>query len=79
MKPSNSKTPPVRTIKLADRTLIVRASFFEALGIADPLPEMIRPVTITAKQALELSNLSRSTIDRMIAAGRAEANQEAAA
>ena len=68
MRPN--KAPPVRTVKVADRTLIVRASFFEAIGIADPLPEAVRPVAITAKQAMELSNLSRSTIDNMIRAGR---------
>jgi hypothetical protein len=70
MRPN--KAPPVRTTKVADRTLIVRASFFEAIGIADPLPEATRPVAITAQQAQALSNLSRSTIDRMIANGRAD-------
>jgi hypothetical protein len=76
-----NNAPPVRTVKVADRTLIVRASFFEAIGIADPLPEAVRPVAITAKQAMELSNLSRSTIDNMIRAGRqAQAeNQDTAA
>jgi hypothetical protein len=78
MRPNNA--PPVRTVKVADRTLIIRASFFEAIGIADPLPEAVRPVAITAKQAMELSNLSRSTIDNMIRAGRAaEASQDTAA
>lgn len=76
----SKNAPPVRTIKVATRTLVVRASFFEVLGIADPLPEAVRPVAITAKQAMELSNLSRSTIDNMIRAGRdAEASQENAA
>jgi hypothetical protein len=70
--------PPVRTVKVATRTLIDRASFFEAIKVADPLPEAIRPVTITAKQAMELSNLSRSTIDNMIRAGRAETQDNAA-
>jgi len=65
-----NNAPPVRTVKVASRTLIVRASFFEVIGITDPLPEAVRPVAITAKQAMELSNLSRSTIDNMIRAGR---------
>jgi hypothetical protein len=79
MRPNNA--PPVRTVKVADRTLIVRESFFKAIGIADPLPEAVRPVAMTAKQAMELSNLSRSTIDNMIRAGRqAQAeNQDTAA
>jgi hypothetical protein len=77
MKSANSKIPAVRTTKVGHRTLIVRASLFEAVGVTDPTPFDARPVTITPRQARELVNLSRQTIDRMIAAGRAEQAEQA--
>jgi hypothetical protein len=70
MKPANSKVPAVRTVKVGKATLIVRASFFEALDIPDPIPPETRPLTLTPRQAQELIPASRSTIDRMIFAGR---------
>jgi hypothetical protein len=70
MKPSNNKVPGVKTTKAGDRTLIVRRSLFDALELEDPIPEAQRPVTITHRQAQELTNLSKSTIDRMIRVGR---------
>jgi hypothetical protein len=76
-----NKAPAVRTVKFGGRRLIVRASFFGVLGVDDPLPEAVRPVTITPRQAMELSNLGRTTIDSMIRAGREaeEADQNTAA
>jgi hypothetical protein len=75
--PSPSKVKPVKTIKVGYATRIVRASFFEALGLPDPLPEESRPLVMTPKEA-ERAGLSRSTVDRMIAAGRAKQEERAA-
>jgi hypothetical protein len=79
MKPASHKIPGVRTIKFGRATRIVRADFFEAIGIPDPLPEATRPLVMTPKEA-ERYGFSRSGVDRMIAAGRAgESNQDTAA
>ena len=78
MKPASSKVPAVRSIKVGKATLIVRASFFEALGIPDPTPPDTRPLTLTPKQAQKIVPASRSTIDRMIFAGRQAERAQAA-
>ena len=78
MKPASKKVPAVQTVKVGDRTMIVRASLFDALGIPDPLPQADRPVTVTHRQVQDLTNLSKSTIDRMIFAGRQAEQAEAA-
>jgi hypothetical protein len=80
MKPASHKIPGVRTIKVGYATRIVRADFFEAIGIPDPLPEATRPLVMTPKEA-ERYGFSRSTVDRMIRTGREAVpdNQETAA
>jgi hypothetical protein len=70
MKAASHKIPGVRTIKVGHATRIVRADFFEAIGIPDPLPPETRPLVMTPKEA-ERCGFSRSTVDRMIAQGRA--------
>jgi hypothetical protein len=70
MKATSHKIPGVRTIKIGYATRLIRADFFEAIDIPDPLPPETRPLVMTPKEA-ERYGFSRSTIDRMIAAGRA--------
>jgi hypothetical protein len=71
-----SKVPGVRTTKIGYARRIVRASFFEAIDIPDPLPPETRPLLMTPKDA-ERYGLSRTTVDRMIAQGRADRAAEA--
>jgi hypothetical protein len=69
MKPSG-KRPPLKTIPVGGRTLVYYDSVLRAIGI-DPATEPAdRPKTVTIKKAMEITSLSKPTIDRMIAAGR---------
>ena len=70
-----SKVKGVRSIKIGYSTRLVRAHFFEVIGLDDPLPEATRPLVMTPKEA-ERYGLSRSTVDRMIRLGRAEQVQK---
>ena len=63
----------LRSTIVRTRVLVIFPSFREVLGI-DATPD--DPDTITKREAIERSGLSRSTIDRMIAAGRAESEAE---
>jgi hypothetical protein len=75
MKAASHKIPGVRTIKVGRATRLVRPDFFEAIGIPDPLPPETRPLVMTPKEA-ERYGFSRSTVDRMIAAGRVAENTQ---
>jgi hypothetical protein len=69
MKPSG-KRPPLKTIPVGGRTLVYYDSVLKAVGI-DPATEPAdRPITVTIKRAMEITSLSKPTIDRMIRAGR---------
>ena len=69
MKPSG-KRPPLKTTAVGGRTLVYYDSVLQAIGI-DPATEPAdRPKTVTIKKTMELTSLSKPTIDRMIAAGR---------
>jgi hypothetical protein len=69
MKPSG-KRPPLKTTAVGGRTLVYYDSVLKAIGI-DPATEPAdRPKTVTIKKAMEITSLSKPTIDRMIAAGR---------
>jgi hypothetical protein len=69
MKPSG-KRPPLKTTAVGGRTLVYYDSVLQAIGI-DPATEPAdRPKTVTIKKAMEITSLSKPTIDRMIAAGR---------
>lgn len=61
--------PTLRSVKVGDRTLIYYDSLMQALGIEPDTEAADRPKVVTINKALELSSLSRSTINRMIAAG----------
>jgi hypothetical protein len=78
MKAASYNIPGVRSIKIGYATRLDRAHFFEVLGLPDPLPPETRPLLMTPEEARRYG-LSRSTVDRMIAAGRAaEAENNAA-
>jgi len=67
---SKNKRPPLKTTAVGGRTLVYYDSALAAVGI-DPTTEPVdRPKTITIKKTMELTSLSKPTIDRMIAAGR---------
>jgi hypothetical protein len=69
MKPSG-KRPPLKSTAVGGRTLVYYDSVLQAIGI-DPTTEPAdRPKTVTIKKTMEITSLSKPTIDRMIAAGR---------
>jgi hypothetical protein len=69
MKPSG-KRPPLKTTAVGGRTLVYYDSVLQAIGI-DPATEPAdRPKTVTIKKTMEITSLSKPTINRMIAAGR---------
>ncbi len=61
--------PPVRSVLIGNRRLIIWDSFLHALDPSAPVPPDA-PKTLTVQKAVEISGLSKSTIDRMIAAGQ---------
>ena len=79
MKPTG-KRPALRTTTVGGRVLVYYDSVLQAIGI-DPASEPAdRPKTVTIKRTQEISGLSQRTVDRMIADGRAAAeNRENAA
>jgi hypothetical protein len=71
MKPTG-KRPALQTTTVGGRVLVFYDSVLRAIGI-DPANEPdTRPKTVTIKRTQELTGLSQRTVDRMIAAGRAE-------
>jgi hypothetical protein len=78
MKPTG-KRPPLKSTTIGGRVLVFYDSVLEALGV-DPATEPAdRPRTITIAKTMQLTSLSRVTVDRMIADGRAERAKEHAA
>jgi hypothetical protein len=78
MKPSG-KRPTLKTTTVGGRVLVFYDSVLQALGI-DPATEPAeRPKTVTINRTLELTGLSKRTVDRMIADGRAEQERASAA
>jgi hypothetical protein len=76
MKPSG-KRPTLKTTTVGGRVLVFWDSVLLAIGI-DPATEPAnRPKTVTIRQTQELTGLSKRTVDRMIADGRAERVREA--
>ncbi|WP_441252658.1 hypothetical protein AB8A28_24770 [Tardiphaga sp. 71_E8_N1_1] len=66
---SSGKRPPLKTVPVGGRTLVYYDSVLQAIGI-DPASEPDRPKTVTIRKTMEITSLSKPTIDRMIAAGR---------
>lgn len=76
MKPTG-KLPILQTTTVGGRVLVFYNSVLQAIGI-DPAAEPAdRPKTVTILRAIELLGLSARTVNRMIAAGRAERVREA--
>ena len=75
----SSERPALKAVSVGGRTLVIYDSVLQAIGI-DPTTEPAdRPKTITIKKTMELTSLSKPTVDRMIAAGREHETQEDAA
>jgi hypothetical protein len=70
VKPDGER-PVLRTTAVGGRVLVYYDSVLEALRI-DPATEPERPKTVTIPKTIELMGLSRRTVTRMIADGRAE-------
>jgi hypothetical protein len=65
-----SKRPVLKTTNVGGRTLVFFDSVLQALGI-DPATEPAdRPITVTIPKVMEMTSLSKRTVDRMIRAGR---------
>ena len=76
MKPTG-KRPALKTTTVGGRVLVFYDSVLQAIGI-DPASEPTdRPKTLTINRTMELTSLSKRTVDRMIKAGRAEQSQAA--
>jgi len=70
-KPTGPR-PALKSMTLGERRLVLYDSLLEAIGV-DPAGEPAdRPKTVTIQRAVELTGISKRTIDRMIALGRAE-------
>jgi hypothetical protein len=69
-KPTGPR-PALKSMTLGERRLVLYDSLLEVIGI-DPATEPDRPKTVTIQRAVELTGISKRTIDRMIARGRAE-------
>lgn len=70
----DGKRPVLRTRAVGGCVLVYYDSVLEALEI-DPATEPERPKTVTISKTVELMGLSRRTVTRMIADGRAADNQ----
>jgi hypothetical protein len=69
--------PSVKAVKCGRRTLLDYDSLLRAIG-KDPATEPIdRPKTVSIRRAVELSNLSRTTIWRMTREGPQEGRDAA--
>jgi hypothetical protein len=78
MKPTG-KRPILKSTEVGGRVLVFYDSVLQAIGI-DPATEPAdRPKTVTKNRTQQLTGLSERTVDRMIADGRAERNNEATA
>jgi len=75
MKPTG-KRPALQTTMVGGRVLVYYDSVLQALGI-DPATEPTRPKTLTISKTMEMTSLSKRTVDRMIADGRADRAAEA--
>jgi hypothetical protein len=64
------RTCELRWTRVGTRVLINNHSFHNVVLNEDPPPGA--PLTITIKEAQRLSNLSRATINRLMAAGNAD-------
>jgi len=64
----------LRSVVVGTRRLILYQSFRDILDIE---PASDDPLTITIKDAIKLSRLSRATISRLLKAGSAEQSQAA--
>jgi hypothetical protein len=63
--------PALKAVDVGGRTRVYYDSVLQAIGI-DPATEPAdRPKTISIKKTIELTSLSKPTVDRMIARGRA--------
>jgi hypothetical protein len=71
MKPID-KLPVLDGTIVGGRVLVFYDSVLRATGIDPATQPPSRPITVTKARAQELTGLSQRTIDRMIAAGRAE-------
>jgi hypothetical protein len=67
----DGERPALRTADVGGCVLVYYDSVLQALGI-DPATEPERPKTVTISKTVELMGLSRRTVTRMIADGRAE-------
>ena len=76
VKPAG-KRPPLETITVGGRVLVLYDSVLRAVGIDPGTEPTNRPKTVTIKRTLELTGLSSRTVNRMIADGRAEQVREA--
>ena len=74
----SSPPPTLKAVPVGDRTLVLYDSVLAVLGI-DPANEPDRPKAVSIQRTMHLLSLSKPTIERMIAAGRAETNQDNAA
>jgi hypothetical protein len=65
MPTTTVKRPSVKAVKCGRRTLVDYDSLLLAIG-KDPAAEPVeRPKTVSIRRAVEISNLSRTTIWRM--------------
>jgi hypothetical protein len=64
----------LRSVVVGTRRLILYQSFRDVLDI-EPAPD--DPLTVTVKDAIKLSGLSRATISRLLKAGSTEQSQAA--
>jgi hypothetical protein len=76
MKPAG-KLPVLRSTTVGGRVLVFYDSILQALGLDPAYEPADRPKTVTILKAVELLGLSARTVNRMIAAGRAEHVREA--
>jgi len=78
MKPTGRR-PTLKTTMVGGRVLVFYDSVLQALG-KDPATEPAdRPITVTINRTIELTGLSKRTVGRMIADGRAQHEHASAA
>lgn len=79
LRTSRIPRPPLKSTSVGGRVLVFYDSVLVALG-KDPATEPTgRPITVTINRTIELTGLSKRTVDRMIADGRAEQERASAA
>jgi hypothetical protein len=77
-RPSGPR-PALQTTNVGGRVLVLYDSVLRSIGIDPAAEPPDRPKTITINRTIELTGLSKRTVDRMIADGRAERAKEHAA